>query len=414
MRYSILLSIVYYLYFSKAIEDETAQKQEELICNQDKTDCYPKIFEPSWDWQIIKPGQDIPPGLHVRLNIDTLKREAKFMDPDEQDTNHLQELMVGDSAEVYDRSNDVNHEMKNENTNGNVIQNSRIHRAKASRDDLNNFDSAVLEVEDFQGNKERLAAALDTLTELSHDIEFGIELTKDKQIFDSLFRVAESIKDNTFVEKIYRIIGSTLRNNPLAIENVITNFGDAFSVGIFNQLHGHSDGIIQKRILGIIHALTQNNKFVAKYFSFENSRGLDAIIDIYPELDSESRIRASNILEDLSLFGKSNDRRSIEQSTPDFEVSKFIQESFVNGRTNPDNFKVYFNRLKELHQRNKDLKPSKKFLGWLSDQVESRKEHKKRDDYSDEDKEFDKEMLIARHAIFGNPMGLRKSFGDEL
>ena len=67
-----------------------------------------------------------------------------------------------------------------------------------------------------------------------------------------------------------------------------------------------------------------------------------------------------------------------------------------------------------LHELNKSLRPSGDFLSWLAEEAESRKENKKRNDYSQEDQEFDEYMLRARHEVFGNPMGLRKAIADEL
>ena len=39
------------------------------------------VFEPTNDWKEILPNEAIPPGLHVRMNLETGKKEAKFMDP---------------------------------------------------------------------------------------------------------------------------------------------------------------------------------------------------------------------------------------------------------------------------------------------------------------------------------------------
>lgn len=37
------------------------------------------IFEPTHEWKTVEDGQVIPPGLHVRMNMETGKREAKLM-----------------------------------------------------------------------------------------------------------------------------------------------------------------------------------------------------------------------------------------------------------------------------------------------------------------------------------------------
>lgn len=41
------------------------------------------MFEPSSEWQVIKSGQSIPAGLHVRVNMQTGLKEAKLIDVNE-------------------------------------------------------------------------------------------------------------------------------------------------------------------------------------------------------------------------------------------------------------------------------------------------------------------------------------------
>ena len=42
-----------------------------------------EVFQPTAEWQTIQPGQGIPPGLHVRMNLQTGQKEAKLMDGDD-------------------------------------------------------------------------------------------------------------------------------------------------------------------------------------------------------------------------------------------------------------------------------------------------------------------------------------------
>ena len=44
------------------------------------------IFEPTHEWKSIKRGQVIPPGLHVRMNLETGEREAKLMSEEATET----------------------------------------------------------------------------------------------------------------------------------------------------------------------------------------------------------------------------------------------------------------------------------------------------------------------------------------
>lgn len=56
-------------------------------------ECYPKLFIPSHQWKDVLPDQQIPPGLHVRLNMATGRREAKLLE-NESDKKHVGMVLV--------------------------------------------------------------------------------------------------------------------------------------------------------------------------------------------------------------------------------------------------------------------------------------------------------------------------------
>lgn len=43
-----------------------------------------EVFQPTSEWQAIRPNQGIPAGLHVRMNLQTGEKEAKLMDGDDR------------------------------------------------------------------------------------------------------------------------------------------------------------------------------------------------------------------------------------------------------------------------------------------------------------------------------------------
>ncbi|CUM49604.1 unnamed protein product [Debaryomyces tyrocola] len=420
----VLSSIILTLLI-KPIESLIVNTDGELICEPNNpTDCYPKIFEPTTEWQTIREGQDIPPGLHVRLNMENLAREAKILDPSEE-TEGSSELLV--NAEHNDNGDD-NHQMTNEDQANEIQQKIKEFKqaqgkSKVSTADLNDFQSSVDEVQHHRegGDASRLSMALDTLIDLSHDIEFGVKLTQGSSVFRSLVDVSKSVQNEDLQEKVYRIMGSSLRNNPDAVDNVLKNQDATFVEGLFDKLNTDASDVIKKRILGIIHALTQNSHFNAKYFNSNNANSaIDSLISVFPSLESQSQTRLMNILEDLKLLdgANSNEKRTIEESAdPKRQYSHFLQHLLADSSVaSEDQFKLYFSKLSEVHSQDKSLKPSKEFMEWLSKEAELRsKGNKERDSsYTEEDRQFDQDLLRARHVVFGNPMGLRKALADEL
>ncbi|KAI9824237.1 MAG: hypothetical protein M1832_002044 [Thelocarpon impressellum] len=68
------------------------------ICDPaDPTLCYPRVFSPTVDFQPVLEGQEIPPGLHVRLDVSTGKKEARLNVPSvDEGTADTEAVFVGD------------------------------------------------------------------------------------------------------------------------------------------------------------------------------------------------------------------------------------------------------------------------------------------------------------------------------
>ena len=85
----------------------THTHSDDIICHG--TDCYPRIFQPSTEFQIVRDDQGIPPGLHVRLDISTGRKEAKLYDPTVDSDPALEAVQVvpGDGPVALDLESSV-------------------------------------------------------------------------------------------------------------------------------------------------------------------------------------------------------------------------------------------------------------------------------------------------------------------
>ena len=59
-----------------ASDSTPGDDEVELICHN-RSDCYPKVFQATSEFQRVRDDQDLPAGLHVRLNVWTGEKEAK-------------------------------------------------------------------------------------------------------------------------------------------------------------------------------------------------------------------------------------------------------------------------------------------------------------------------------------------------
>lgn len=417
---SLLTITLTWLIFS--IEALIIDSENQVICSSENPiDCYPKVFVPTTEWQVIREGQDIPGGLHVRLNIDTLQREAKLMDPNEEKQEQSNSgLVISPEQENIDNQKEIDAKAQQEIKS--KIQEFKTKRGnsnpKHSEAEINDFGSSVEEVQLFNGDKSsvsRLSQALETLIDLTHDIEFGVKLTADKSIVENLMELIDKVDEDTD-EKIYRILGSTLRNNPEAVDNFLKLQSNDVLDNMVEQLEsGITSDTIKKRILGVIHALTQNSNFKVQYFNKDDNSFLNKFIALFPSLHQSTKTRVVNIFEDLNIFSKDE---SIPDSDSDVKVSNYLQNKLLTLSVhNETQFKLFYEKLVELHESNKGLKPTKDFIKWLDEESGLRKQGLRQRDihYSNTDKDFDKTMMETRHLVFGNPNALRKEMNyDEL
>lgn len=285
----------------------------------------------------------------------------------------------------------------------------QFQKSTVSESDLSDFTSSVEEVLHFGpgGDISRMEKALDTLTELSHDLDFGERLTVKPEVFSSLLKTAKLASGEPAIsEKCFRIMGSSLRNNPTAIENVLEKQDDQFVNWLFEVLeYPDTPEVVQKRILGVVHALTSNTAYAYQMFNADDhtkSEGFERLVRIFPSMGASSRERIALIFEDLNLLPIN--KRDEDEIVPEARVSDMLQEMVAKSKSEKQ-LQELFGSLVELHRRH-DVTPSKDFLLWLSKESESRKDKNK---IRDVESPLDTLLLEARHAVFGNPNAMRKA-----
>lgn len=208
--------------------------QADIICSTtDSKDCYPRLFQPTEEFQIIKEGQDIPPGLHVRMNIYTGKREARLNIPMEGEeagesieilpeeqavviVEQPEEPLVEERTAMRDRVPD---EPPAYDPAGKVVP-----PPNEGGGEIGTFQKAMIVI-GVEGRS--FDSSLDDLKELSHDIYYGVEIAKNGPVLEKLvcltlgqgsekFPADEGKRDH----KAASILASAIQNNPNALAEV--------------------------------------------------------------------------------------------------------------------------------------------------------------------------------------------------
>ncbi|KAG7826824.1 hypothetical protein KL920_005267 [Ogataea angusta] len=205
-----------------------------LICpDSNPLNCYPELFEPSVDWRPVKEGQIIPGGLDIRLNIDTLEREAK---------------LTGDIQP---------------NENGIVI----VSEDTMGPNEEQNLSEALGYVSEFVnhgfGDSATLIEKLEYISDMSSDSDYGVDAM---QYIQPLIRLSglygeEGLKeireeDRDEIRELASIIlASSLRNNAEAQRMFLQYFSNPMD--FVDHLTAKIDNdVLLRRRLGILGPLT--------------------------------------------------------------------------------------------------------------------------------------------------------------
>lgn len=227
--------------FARAISSPPSQSPSadaEIICSTtDPTDCYPKTFQPTKDFQNIKEGQNLPPGLHVRMNIWSGEKEARLNIPMEGEEGAVDGVLEIPTDQLpTEQSIVVVPQPEEEEAQKPAIPKDAPVYESAGRippppptagNEFSTFQKAMITI---QMEARAFDSALDDLRDLSHDIYYGLEIAKDGPVLEKLICLTlgygtENMpaRENSRDHKAANILASAIQNNPTALKEV-SNF----------------------------------------------------------------------------------------------------------------------------------------------------------------------------------------------
>ncbi|KAK8114419.1 hypothetical protein PG999_006488 [Apiospora kogelbergensis] len=202
----------------------------ELICHTDNSaDCYPKVFSPTDEFQIVHDDQDLPSGLHVRMNIWTGVKEAKLNTPGVEDAAleglpveqavmvvepELSEAKpkIPSGAPVYEPVGAVKEPKEKNPGFFQALDSVKLHKNAAFSAESSVLEDALAELEDF-----------------SHDMYYGQQMVGDEDILRALFQLvtkrdAEEVAKRSYADRrdflAATTLSSALQNNAPALKAV--------------------------------------------------------------------------------------------------------------------------------------------------------------------------------------------------
>lgn len=251
---SSAFALVLFLFFAFLTVGGSATDQDkDLICSSaNPKDCYPKVFQATDEFQEIREGQEIPHGLHVRLDVTTGKKEAKFNDPNEE--NPALEGLPVDSSMVVVESEQEPEDVPSVPKGAPAYE--PVGKIKAPQTENQAFYDSLTVLKTLSLNDRPVDAALSILKDIAHDIYYGLKVAEDSNAVTELLCMMSSqdlfAKDYddeavTQAGDAAYIIGSALQNNQKALAEVEKSWTDirkakcagtdrTFSDLVFNSL----------------------------------------------------------------------------------------------------------------------------------------------------------------------------------
>lgn len=214
-----------------------AKEDVELICSPaDPQDCYPKIFQPTDQFQAVREGQELSHGLHVRLDVTTGEKQAKINDPAEVNPA-LEGLPVDSSIVVVDSQDGAQDTPSNNElpVPKGAPAYEPVGKVRVPETESQAFHDSLTVLKTLSLNDRPIDAALDILMDISHDMYYGLKITEDPNAVKELLCMmsAQDVfprdRDDEVVKQAgyaASIIGAALQNNHKALEEVEKHWGD--------------------------------------------------------------------------------------------------------------------------------------------------------------------------------------------
>ncbi|CAJ2501098.1 Uu.00g039510.m01.CDS01 [Anthostomella pinea] len=162
--------------------------ETELICHTDNpAECYPKVFSATDEFQIIRDDQDLPPGLHVQLDMQTGQKQAKLYNPNEDENPALAGLPVDQAVMVIDPEPSQGEPQ----IPSGAPAYEPVGAVKEPREKDEGYTEALQTMKDYSENPHSfesspLDEALQTLEDLSHDMYYGLQIAGDTEALQAL------------------------------------------------------------------------------------------------------------------------------------------------------------------------------------------------------------------------------------
>ena len=313
----------------------------ELICHTTYgSECYPAIFQPTEHFRRIHDDQQIPAGLHIRMNLATGLKEARLNVPELSGAPHaglviLDDLPpmrpdirenepVAETLELQDQSDpDTGYQRPGP-----------YHPAAFNTEESTLFRSSMAALHATTPLSNPDLPALSALQDLAHSIHWGVALARDTAVCQKLFSVIDPVSaaPADVRSAATLLLGTAVHSNLDALDALLSHpspseAGVTPVITVLTALRNPEQGnvMLKARTVFLLSQLCQNTEQLR---IFVHSGGLDTLFDLF-EADKMTlddgkdkfRAKAANFIYDRVLSTLSSANGLASHSIPVISAS---------------------------------------------------------------------------------------------
>lgn len=263
----------------------------DIICHTNHaSECYPRIFQPTLKFEVVHNDQELPPGLHIRMNLATGVKEARLNEPEPEEDEHATGLTVVDDDDDDDHEPQGSPGLRDQSNPPHfALPPTRPPPFDPSEDSL--FRSSIDVLESSSGkDSETALSALSDLEDLAHSHHWGLTLARDRSILHLLFTfLRPSISQSaSSVEVQLRsatalLLATAIHNNPAALTAALSHFyNDEWPEGplelvLMALVHDQLPSLLTRMVF-LLSALCQDE---TQLWQFVEAGGLDILAKVF-------------------------------------------------------------------------------------------------------------------------------------
>jgi len=265
-----------------------SEASTEQICHGDT--CYPRVFVPTYEFVAIKHDQEIPAGLHIRLNMATGEREGKINVPSEKDAEN-EAIVIVPSEETVEKA--IVQELPRGAPREQPLAKQNIKPPKDSTTDESVFGQSIATLLSPTTTAERLKGALEELSEISHEAYWGAQLTSHTGVVPALLGLLANNSPHRAMAAL--VLGSAVSNNPKALSSAVPH---PLAHSVLAALKMENDENAMKRLLFLLGQILHGASVRADFLS---EGGVEVLAGVFTRAGPAVKGRIATVVEDAFL-----------------------------------------------------------------------------------------------------------------